>query len=350
MATTRAQAKREAKAERDSLVKELRSDVRPNPIYILLDEPQEETWNLGEELDDTIFHGGREKLVQSRSQKREGRRIHRANKVCSDPPVCMQNTQDISVEELRILQETDPTLGVVRKAVDKKESTSGVSFVIKDGLMYRVVMMLLGGDSEPYARDQLVLPRHLGKNKTTDRVLQRFYWPTLRKDVADFVKRCETCQKTSRVKPQHAPLIPLSIVEEPFQRIAMDIVGPLPRSSSGNRYILVVCDYATRYPETMHARSAEEEEGILLREFLSNSSAVCTSYWSENLDVDDDDEIPVWNGSRAGTGAEDSPQFRPHLTKAQRDELDALLCELSAVMSNSPGKTNCTRWAPLPPS
>ena len=90
MATTRAQAKKEAKAERDSLVKELRSGVRPNPI--LLDEPQEETWNLGEELDDTIFHGGREKLVQSRSQKREGRWIHRA-KVCSDPPVCMQNTQ-----------------------------------------------------------------------------------------------------------------------------------------------------------------------------------------------------------------------------------------------------------------
>ena len=99
--------------------------------------------------------------------------------------------------------------------------------------MYRVVMMLLGGDSEPYVRDQLVLPSrcrsvvmelahsiplagHLGKNKTTDRVLQRFYWPTLRKDVADFCKRCETCQKTSRVKPQHAPMIPLPIVDEPF--------------------------------------------------------------------------------------------------------------------------------------
>eukprot|EP00731_Ephydatia_muelleri_P020019 Em0012g844a len=243
--------------------------------HILLDEAQEETWNLGEELDDTIFHGGRYKLVQSRSQKREGRRMHRA-KVCLDPPVCMQNTQDISVEELRILQETDPTLEVVRNAVDKKESATGVSFGIKDGLMYRVVMMLLGGDSEPYARDQLVLPSrcrsvvmelahsiplagHLGKNKTTDRVLQRFYWPTLRKDVADFCKRCETCQKTSWVKPQHAPMIPLPFVDEPFQRIAMDIVGPLPRSSSGNRCMLVVCDYAKRYPEAMPMQAVDAE-------------------------------------------------------------------------------------------
>lgn len=44
-----------------------------------------------------------------------------------------------------------------------------------------------------------------------------------------------------------------------FQRIAMDIVGPLPRSSSGNRYVLVLCDYATRYPEAVPLRSIDAE-------------------------------------------------------------------------------------------
>ncbi|KAL5491312.1 hypothetical protein EMCRGX_G016575 [Ephydatia muelleri] len=39
----------------------------------------------------------------------------------------------------------------------------------------------------------------------------------------------------------------------------MDIVGPLPRSSRGNRYVLVVCDYAARYPEAMAMRSVEAE-------------------------------------------------------------------------------------------
>ena len=29
----------------------------------------------------------------------------------------------------------------------------------------------------------------------------------------------------------------------------MDVVGPLPKTRKGNQYILVVCDYATRYPE-----------------------------------------------------------------------------------------------------
>ena len=37
----------------------------------------------------------------------------------------------------------------------------------------------------------------------------------------------------------------------------MDIVGPLPHSSSGKRYILVICDYATRYPEAVALRTID---------------------------------------------------------------------------------------------
>ena len=46
-------------------------------------------------------------------------------------------------------------------------------------------------------------------------------------------------------------MIPLPIMGQPFERIAMGIVGPLPRSIKGYKYILVVCDYATRYPEAI---------------------------------------------------------------------------------------------------
>ena len=37
----------------------------------------------------------------------------------------------------------------------------------------------------------------------------------------------------------------------------MDIVGPLPKSRSGKRYILIICDYATRYPEAIALRSTD---------------------------------------------------------------------------------------------
>ena len=133
-----------------------------------------------------------------------------------------------------------------------------------------------GRDTEDMAVEQLVLPLqcrqtalqlahdiplvgHMGKEKTARRVLQRFYWPILYRDVAKYCRSCGVCQKSSPRRVRHAPLIPLPIVEEPFQRIAMDIVGPLPRSRSGNRYILVICDYATRYPEAVPLKSIDAE-------------------------------------------------------------------------------------------
>jgi hypothetical protein len=48
----------------------------------------------------------------------------------------------------------------------------------------------------------------------------------------------------------------MPIIETPFDRIALDIVGPLPKTSRGHRYILVLVDYATRYPEALPLRAA----------------------------------------------------------------------------------------------
>lgn len=95
---------------------------------------------------------------------------------------------------------------------------------------------------------------HLGKEKTAQRILRRFYWPTLFRDVTEYVKSCTLCQRTSVHGKLSSPLVPLPIMGEPFQRIAMDIVGPLPKTRRGNEYVLVISDYATRYPEAVPLR------------------------------------------------------------------------------------------------
>ena len=76
------------------------------------------------------------------------------------------------------------------------------------------------------------------------------------------VSRCteplpNVCQKTAARGVRKAPLIPLPIMDEPFKRIAMDIVGPLPRSSSGKWFILGICDYETRYSEAIALRTID---------------------------------------------------------------------------------------------
>ena len=51
----------------------------------------------------------------------------------------------------------------------------------------------------------------------------------------------------------------MPIIDEAFSRIAMDMIGPLDRTNSGNKYILVVCDYATRYPAAIPLRNIDAE-------------------------------------------------------------------------------------------
>ena len=48
-------------------------------------------------------------------------------------------------------------------------------------------------------------------------------------------------------------------MEEPFQRVAMDIVGPLNKSGRGHKFILVLCDYATKYPEAVPLKTVDSE-------------------------------------------------------------------------------------------
>ena len=90
-------------------------------------------------------------------------------------------------------------------------------------------------------------------------MLRRFYWPNVFGDVEEFCRTCAVCQKASHKGAGKAPLMPLPVISEPFSRVAMDIVGPLLTSRAGNQYVLVVCDYATRYPEAIPLKSIDAE-------------------------------------------------------------------------------------------
>ena len=94
---------------------------------------------------------------------------------------------------------------------------------------------------------------HLGVTKTHDRILKHFFWPGMKKEVARFCKTCSTCQvvgKPNQVVPP-APLHPIPAVGEPFERVLVDCVVPLPRTKSGNQFLLTVMCVATRFHEAI---------------------------------------------------------------------------------------------------
>ncbi len=68
-------------------------------------------------------------------------------------------------------------------------------------------------------------------------------------------RACRECQLVNPPATAKAPLCPLPLMEVPFERIGMDLIGPLERSARGYRFASVLVDYATRYPEAVPLRS-----------------------------------------------------------------------------------------------
>lgn len=118
---------------------------------------------------------------------------------------------------------------------------------------------------------------HLGRDKTKEAVMRRFYWPGLATDVKRWCLECDSC---ARRKPGpgfgKAPLCStLQQVRQPLDRIAIDIVGGLATTRNGNRYIMVVADYFSKWTEAyaIHDHTASTVADKLLTEFICRFGA-----------------------------------------------------------------------------
>ena len=127
---------------------------------------------------------------------------------------------------------------------NKKEPTRPLKVVRKN----EVDIILYNVHSDPLAG-------HFGLEETFRRVAIRYYWPQYYDDIRNYVKSCDECQRRGRAK-RNEPLHPIK-VGQPFDRIGMDIVGPLPMTKKGNLYIVVATDYLTKWPEARALMNAK---------------------------------------------------------------------------------------------
>lgn len=105
------------------------------------------------------------------------------------------------------------------------------------------------------------LSGHLGIFKTLRRVQEHFFWPGMVSDTSKYVSRCQVClaQKPQQKKP--AGMMGTGWkVSRPWEVVSVDIVGPLPRSKKGFRYILVASDYFSKFTLLFPLRQATAKE------------------------------------------------------------------------------------------
>jgi len=183
----------------------------------------------------------------------------------------------LSRGQLMTDQKKDPELCKLADEAFSLEKTSevGTCYYDNDGVLMSKWQSATAPANEKWQIvHQIVVPRvhrseilqlahvspmagHLGINKTYQKILSHFYWPGFKKDVTRFCKSCQMCQmvgKPNQLIPV-APLQPIPVCGEPFSHVLIDCVGPLPKTRSGNQYLLTIMCQFTRFPEAIPLRN-----------------------------------------------------------------------------------------------
>ncbi|MCO5600479.1 hypothetical protein L7F22_054592 [Adiantum nelumboides] len=84
---------------------------------------------------------------------------------------------------------------------------------------------------------------HRGIQSTLRAIETYFYWPTMKRDIPDYVSKCVVCQKTKFDRGKQPGLLqPLPIPDSPWESISMDFIFGLPKSIHGNTGIWTIVD------------------------------------------------------------------------------------------------------------
>ena len=163
-----------------------------------------------------------------------------------------------------------PDVGVKEKA--RIIATSRDAFILEDGLIvkyhnpegYPAFLDDLNYERivAPSSLKDLILRRlhddvtggHLGVDATFDSVQRRFYWPGMYHDVQDYVSTCHICQTCRSSNSKPLGLMRSSELTLPWDKVSVDLIGPLPRSKDGNEQALVIIDTCSGWPEVFPLR------------------------------------------------------------------------------------------------
>ena len=194
-----------------------------------------------------------------------------------EPVVTQVSVGDITVprEHLKAEQRKDPSLSPLFEESSENISEMATGYFLSDGILMRkwcppsvslqdewchvfqvAVPTMFRPEILKMAHDG-TMAGHLGVNKTYDRILRNFFWPGLKKDVVAYCKSCHICQlagKPNQTIPV-SPLLPIPAFDQPFSRVLVDCVGPLPKTKSGNKFLLTIMCASTRFPEAVPLRT-----------------------------------------------------------------------------------------------
>ena len=115
---------------------------------------------------------------------------------------------------------------------------------------------------------------HLRFNKMYKELQRRCFWPGMYADAKAYCESCLSCQisGTTRDRQENqTTILQYPTVREPFQRVSLDILGPIGKDTSGLKYLIVAVDHFTKWVEAEAYHStptAEEVNAFMMAHFF----------------------------------------------------------------------------------
>jgi len=105
-----------------------------------------------------------------------------------------------------------------------------------------------------------ILGGHRGMNKTYEAIKMHYKWPNMRREIEEYVKICAKCQLNKILRRKKRARMEITIkARHTFEKCALDIVGPMTETMSGNKYILTCQDDLSKFLVAIHIPQQETE-------------------------------------------------------------------------------------------
>lgn len=211
----------------------------------------------------------------------------------SRPPIVSEST--VSTIEItlphfnpgtvREEQRKDKQLKTIIDSFESKDNDeqfaryTNVGYLMHDGILYKYT-----GDGDEAL---LVIPEHeqadilydyhdaptaghYGIERTLARIMSRYYWTGMRKQITEYIHKCIDCQRYKAANTKPVGLFQSSASHQRFEIIAIDLFGPLPKTETGHTIILIIEDVTSRWVELFPLEDATAEAcgTILLNEIF----------------------------------------------------------------------------------
>lgn len=174
----------------------------------------------------------------------------------------------LKLEEIYILKNKDNNIFVKKLLEEIKENNKRVGprlCILSD-----VERVDNKDDRRVILNDFHLLPSsgHAGMRRMSNNIKKYYYWPGMDNDVQKFVKCCDKCQRQKYSIPKKEPMIISSTANTAFEKIYLDLVGPLQTDSNNFTYVLTLQCELTKYVEAYPLVSKKSEE--VAKTFVNN--------------------------------------------------------------------------------